>query len=129
MKLKVYEYDKCATCRSALKWLDKNKIAYEKVPIVERPPSRAELARMLAVVGDLKKLFNTSGLVYRETKAGDGDSPKPTDMVRVHYRGTFADGKEFDSSYKRGQLATFTLDQVIPCWTEGLQRMPAAARA
>ena len=50
-------------------------------------------------------------------------------MVKVHYRGTLADGKEFDSSYKRGEPATFPLNRVIPCWTEGLQRMKPGGSA
>lgn len=71
MTVRVYEYEKCSTCRQALKFLDARRIAYERVPIVDTPPSRKELATMLAVHGDLKKLFNTSGLVYRELKIGD----------------------------------------------------------
>ena len=71
MKTKVYEYAGCSTCRKALQWLDKKGVAYEKLPIVEQPPTRAELARMLSLIGDLKKLFNTSGLVYRELKVGE----------------------------------------------------------
>ena len=74
-------------------------------------------------------VVTASGLVYRELKAGDGDAPKATDTVRVHYRGTLADGKEFDSSYKRGEPATFPLNRVIPCWTEGLQRMRTGGTA
>lgn len=53
----------------------------------------------------------------------------PTDMVRVHYRGTLANGVEFDSSYKRGEPATFPLNRVIPCWTQGLQEIPVGAKA
>lgn len=71
----------------------------------------------------------SSGLVFQLTKAGQGASPKPTDVVRVHYRGTFLDGKEFDSSHKRGQPAEFPLNRVIPCWTEGLQLMQVGASA
>jgi arsenate reductase (glutaredoxin) len=71
MKIKIYEYANCSTCKKALKWLDARKIAYERVPIVETPPSREELERMLALVGDVKKLFNTSGQVYRELKVGE----------------------------------------------------------
>lgn len=52
-----------------------------------------------------------------------------SDQVRVHYRGTLADGTEFDSSYKRGQPATFGLNQVIPCWTQGIQKIPVGAKA
>jgi len=65
----------------------------------------------------------SSGLIYRELKPGTGASPKASDVVKVHYRGTLTDGTEFDSSYKRNVPATFPLGQVIPCWTEGVQRM------
>lgn len=70
-----------------------------------------------------------SGLVYVETLAGKGASPKATDKVRVHYRGTLVDGTEFDSSIKRGQPAEFPLNGVIPCWTEGLQKMKVGGKA
>lgn len=70
-----------------------------------------------------------SGLVYRVLKEGTGASPAATDTVRVHYKGTFPDGREFDSSYKRGQPAEFPLNGVIPCWTEGVQRMKAGGKA
>lgn len=70
-KARVYEYSKCSTCRNALKFLDRNNVAYEKIPIVETPPTKAELRKMLAAQGgNLKKLFNTSGEVYREMKIG-----------------------------------------------------------
>lgn len=68
MKPKVYQYEKCSTCRKALKFLDERGAAYEAVPIVETPPSIAELREMLKRVGSLKKLFNTSGELYRELK-------------------------------------------------------------
>jgi arsenate reductase len=68
--LKIYEYDKCSTCKKALKYLDSRKVAYQKLPIVDRPPTLAELKKMLGFVGDIRKLFNTSGLVYRELGLG-----------------------------------------------------------
>lgn len=70
-----------------------------------------------------------SGLVYRALQEGNGASPSATDTVRVHYRGTFPDGREFDSSYKRGQPAEFPLNRVIRCWTEGVQRMKIGGKA
>ncbi len=71
-KLKVYEYANCSTCKQALKYLEKKKIAYEAIPIVDQPPTVAELKRMLAVYdGKIGKLFNTSGLLYREMRLGE----------------------------------------------------------
>ncbi len=70
-----------------------------------------------------------SGLVYRSLKDGSGGSPRPTDVVKVHYSGKLTDGREFDSSYKRGEPIEFPLNRVIPCWTEGVQRMKVGGRA
>jgi len=70
-----------------------------------------------------------SGLTYQSLKEGSGASPTATDKVRVQYRGTLADGTEFDSSYKRGQPAEFPLNRVIPCWTEGVQKMKVGGKA
>jgi FKBP-type peptidyl-prolyl cis-trans isomerase FkpA len=70
-----------------------------------------------------------SGLVYKELREGKGAGPSPTDTVKVHYRGTFPTGKEFDSSYKSGQPAEFPLNRVIPCWTEGVQMMKVGGKA
>jgi FKBP-type peptidyl-prolyl cis-trans isomerases 1 len=70
-----------------------------------------------------------SGLVYRALKEGTGAAPSATDIVRVHYKGTFPDGREFDSSYRRGQPAEFPLNGVIACWTEGVQRMKVGGKA
>jgi FKBP-type peptidyl-prolyl cis-trans isomerase FkpA len=70
-----------------------------------------------------------SGLVYLSLSEGKGSSPLPTDTVKVHYKGTFADGKEFDSSYKRNEPTTFPLNRVIPCWTEGVGMMKVGGKA
>jgi len=74
-------------------------------------------------------VVTASGLVYRSLQDGQGASPAATDVVKVHYRGTLPDGREFDSSYKRGQPASFPLDRVIKCWTEGVQRMKVGGKA
>lgn len=70
-----------------------------------------------------------SGLIYIPAKEGSGASPKATEKVKVNYRGTLINGQEFDSSYKRGQPAEFPLNQVIPCWTEGVQMMKPGGKA
>ena len=70
-----------------------------------------------------------TGLSYRSLKDGNGAAPSATDTVRVHYRGSFPDGREFDSSITRGQPAEFPLNRVIKCWTEGLQLMKVGGKA
>jgi FKBP-type peptidyl-prolyl cis-trans isomerase len=72
---------------------------------------------------------SASGLVYIPLKAGTGEAPKATDTVKVHYHGTLRDGSVFDSSVDRGKPATFPLKGVIPCWTEGLQKMKPGGKA
>lgn len=74
-------------------------------------------------------VVTNSGLVYRSLKDGTGASPAASDTVRVHYKGTFPDGREFDSSYKRNEPTEFPLNRVIPCWTEGVQRMKVGGKA
>jgi len=79
--------------------------------------------------GEKGAVKTESGLVYLSLKEGGGAVPVATDTVKVNYRGTLPDGKEFDSSYKRGKPAEFRLDGVIKCWTEGLQRMKVGGKA
>ena len=77
-----------------------------------------------------KPVTTKSGLVFESVKDGTGASPKASDTVKVHYKGTFPDsGKEFDSSYKRGEPIEFPLTGVIPCWTEGVQLMKVGGKA
>jgi FKBP-type peptidyl-prolyl cis-trans isomerase len=73
-------------------------------------------------------LETESGLQYEVLEAGAGDSPTAEDTVTVHYRGTLLDGTQFDSSYDRGEPATFPLGRVVPAWTEGLQLMKEGAK-
>ena len=87
------------------------------------------LAIAPAAMAQTKPVTTASGLVYEVIKEGSGESPKATDTVKVHYKGTFPDGKEFDSSYKRGEPTEFPLNRVIPCWTEGVQRMKPGGKA
>lgn len=68
-----------------------------------------------------------SGLKYKVIKEGTGNKPAATDLVTVNYEGRLLDGKVFDSSYERGEPATFPLNRVIPGWTEGLQLMQEGA--
>jgi len=79
--------------------------------------------------GEKGAVKTDSGLVYLSLKEGSGNSPGATDTVKVNYRGTLPDGKEFDSSYKRGTPAEFRVDGVIKCWTEGLRRMKVGGKA
>ena len=66
---------------------------------------------------------------FKSLREGKGPSPTAADTVKVHYRGTLMDGTEFDSSYSRGQPATFPLGRVIKCWTEGVQRIKVGGKA
>ena len=101
-------------------------------------------ARMAAVADEEKKAGDTfaakaaaekgavkteSGLVYTEVTPGTGEQPKATDKVKVHYTGKLIDGTTFDSSVERGTPATFPLNGVIKCWTEGLAMMKVGGKA
>ena len=92
----------------------------------EKALSQAYLDKAATEPGAVK---SESGLIYREMQAGTGASPKDTDTVQVHYRGTLVNGTEFDSSYRRNEPAQFRLREVIPCWTEGLQKMKVGGKS
>ncbi|MBP8129460.1 MAG: FKBP-type peptidyl-prolyl cis-trans isomerase [Candidatus Hydrogenedentes bacterium] len=86
----------------------------------------AELLKANATAEGVK--VTASGLQYKVITEGTGATPAVTDRVRVHYRGTLVNGEEFDSSYSRGEPAEFTVNGVIPGWTEALQLMKAGAK-
>jgi FKBP-type peptidyl-prolyl cis-trans isomerase FkpA len=92
----------------------------------EKKTGATFLAKEAAESGAVKQ---PTGFLYKEVKAGTGASPKATDKVKVHYRGTLTDGTVFDSSIDRGEPVTFSLSGVIPCWTQGLQLMKAGGKA
>lgn len=82
-----------------------------------------------SAAGETGAVKTASGLVYKTITPGRGASPKATDVVQVNYRGTLTDGTEFDASVKHGGPATFRLNGVVPCWTEGVQLMKLGEKA
>jgi len=116
--------------RTALEGLDKRVAETMKKQADEKSAAnkkagdeyRAEFAKQDGVK------TTESGLMFKELKPGTGDKPKATDTVQVHYKGTLIDGTQFDSSYDRGEPATFPLNRVIPGWTEGVQLMPVGSK-
>jgi len=93
--------------------------------------TRAEKENTDFLIANAKKdgvVTTSSGLQYKILQAGTGRTPKATDTVTVNYRGTLINGKEFDSSYRRGKPATFRVDGVIAGWTEALQMMKEGAK-
>ena len=97
---------------------------------VAQTPSANERAEKFLMENKAKEGVKTlpSGLQYKVIKDGDGKTPKLTDTVSTHYRGTLLDGSEFDSSYKRNQPAEFPVSGVIKGWTEALQLMKAGSK-
>jgi FKBP-type peptidyl-prolyl cis-trans isomerase FkpA len=97
-----------------------------RASVAEKARGKAYADKAAAEPGSAR---TPSGLVYRELAAGTGAAPKATDKVKVHYKGTLVDGTEFDSSYKRNEPTEFPLNGVIPCWTEGVQRMKVGGKS
>jgi FKBP-type peptidyl-prolyl cis-trans isomerase FkpA/FKBP-type peptidyl-prolyl cis-trans isomerase FklB len=96
------------------------------VATAEKKSAQAFLDKAAAEKGATR---TTSGLIISRVTPGSGPSPKGTDSVRVHYHGTLADGTVFDSSRDRGQPAVFSLNGVIPCFSEGLQLMKVGGKS
>jgi len=92
----------------------------------EKKAGEAFLAKAASEPGAKK---TASGLVYSVITEGTGPSPAETDTVKVHYHGTLPDGTVFDSSVDRNEPATFPLNGVIPCWTEGVQLMKVGGKS
>jgi FKBP-type peptidyl-prolyl cis-trans isomerase FkpA/FKBP-type peptidyl-prolyl cis-trans isomerase FklB len=92
----------------------------------EKKSGAAFLAKAASEPGATK---TESGAILTTIKEGKGANPKATDTVKVHYHGTLLDGTVFDSSVKRGEPATFPLNQVIKCWTEGVQKIKVGGRS
>ena len=107
----------------------KSVITLLAIAFITLQPARAQGDPLALAAAEAGAVVTASGLVFLSLQEGTGPSPGATDKVKVHYRGTFPDGREFDSSYKRNQPASFPLNGVIKCWTEGLQRMKVGGKA
>jgi len=104
--------------------------AFAVTTLMALPAAWAQADAATAAAGkEAGAVVTKSGLVYRSLKDGTGASPLASDKVKVHYKGTFPDGREFDSSYKRNEPTEFPLNRVIPCWTEGVQLMKVGGKA
>jgi FKBP-type peptidyl-prolyl cis-trans isomerase FkpA/FKBP-type peptidyl-prolyl cis-trans isomerase FklB len=100
-----------------------------RASVVAAAEQKAGQATLDKAAGEKGAVKTASGLVIVPIKAGTGPSPKATDRVKVHYHGTLTDGTVFDSSVQRGEPATFPLNGVIPCWTEGLQQIKVGGKS
>ncbi len=87
------------------------------------------IAAALVAAASLSAETLPSGVSVTMIRQGSGRMPNASNVVKVHYRGTLTNGTEFDSSYGRGQPATFPLSQVIPCWTQGVQKIKVGGKA
>lgn len=113
--------------RTAMKYSPDDKRLEQAAASLEEQVKAAQYAEQMKKEKGAQ--VSESGLVYFELKKGAGKSPAATDKVKVHYHGTLPDGTVFDSSVQRNEPASFPLNGVIPCWTEGLQKMQVGGKA
>ena len=111
--------------QTALSSLKKKILAQTRMEQAEKAKNYREEGRIFLAENAGREGVKTtdSGLQYKILKAGTGKTPTASDSVTVHYRGTMIDGREFDSSHRKGEPVTFRVDEVIPGWTEALQMM------
>lgn len=100
-----------------------------RVALVAEGEKKAGAAFLTKAASEKGATKTESGIVITTIKPGTGATPKATDTVKVHYHGTLTDGTVFDSSIKRGEPATFPLDKVIKCWTEGVQQIKVGGKS
>ena len=106
-----------------------NQLAQERAKAHTAEEKKAGLVVLEAAAKESGAEKLPSGVIYKSIKEGTGASPAATDRVKVHYHGTLRDGKVFDSSVERKQPASFELNHVVPCWTEGVQKMKVGGKA
>ena len=99
-----------------------------RLSVVAESEKKAGAAFLTKAASEKGATKTESGIIITTMKAGSGATPKATDTVKVHYHGTLIDGTVFDSSVKRGEPATFPLNQVIKCWTEGVQQIKVGGK-
>jgi FKBP-type peptidyl-prolyl cis-trans isomerase FkpA len=100
-----------------------------RVALVAEGEKKAGAAFLTKAASEKGSTKTESGIVITTIKPGTGATPKATDTVKVHYHGTLTDGTVFDSSVKRGEPATFPLNKVIKCWTEGVQQIKVGGKS
>ena len=106
-----------------------NQIQQTRVAAVADNEKKAGAAFLEKAAKEAGAKKTESGAIVTTIKEGTGEQPKATDTVKVHYHGTLIDGTVFDSSVKRGEPATFPLNQVIKCWTEGVQLLKVGGKS
>jgi FKBP-type peptidyl-prolyl cis-trans isomerase FkpA len=106
-----------------------NQLQQTRVAVAAESEKKAGSGFLTKAAGEPGARKTESGAIVSTIKEGNGPTPKATDTVKVHYHGTLIDGTVFDSSVKRGEPATFPLNQVIKCWTEGLQQIKVGGKS